>query len=177
MKKDWDTVEVLRHARHDWLNKIQLIKGNLALNKLDRVKTIIDEIVMEAQNDSKLSNLNSPHFATLLFTYNWESHSFQLEFEVLNDLNQINLDDEKLTAWTTEFFSLLDTSIEAFHPNHLSISIEPHLNGARFFFDFSGIIKEKEQLEKFLTSHPSFQVNIQEWTDQELALELFIPTV
>ena len=47
IEKEWNTVEVLRHARHDWLNKLQLIKGNLDLNELDRAKEIINEIVIE----------------------------------------------------------------------------------------------------------------------------------
>ncbi|MCD8502937.1 MAG: Spo0B domain-containing protein [Bacillaceae bacterium] len=35
MKKDWDDVlSVLKHSRHDWLNMVQLIKGNLALKKI-----------------------------------------------------------------------------------------------------------------------------------------------
>ena len=36
MRKEWDTIEVLKHARHDWLNKLQLIKGNLSLIKIDQ---------------------------------------------------------------------------------------------------------------------------------------------
>ncbi|WP_312471145.1 Spo0B domain-containing protein, partial [Neobacillus sp.] len=45
MGKEWDIVEVLRHSRHDWLNRLQLIKGNLDLNRIDRAKAVIDEIV------------------------------------------------------------------------------------------------------------------------------------
>ena len=67
MEKEWDIVEVLRHSRHDWLNKLQLIKGNLDLNRIDRAKAIIDEIVIEVQHESKLSNLHIPLFASLLF--------------------------------------------------------------------------------------------------------------
>lgn len=48
MKKEWDVVEVLKYARHDWLNKIQLIKGNLALNRVDRANDIINTIVNES---------------------------------------------------------------------------------------------------------------------------------
>ena len=66
MKKEWNTIELLRHVRHDWLNKLQLIKGNLDLNKIDRAKEIIDEIVIEAQNETKLSNLHFPNFTLLL---------------------------------------------------------------------------------------------------------------
>ncbi len=65
MEKKWSTVDVLRHARHDWLNKLQLIKGNLDLNKPERVKQIIEEIVHEAQAEAKLSNLKIPLFASL----------------------------------------------------------------------------------------------------------------
>ena len=36
IKKEWNTVDVLRQVRHDWLNKLQLIKGNLDLNKMER---------------------------------------------------------------------------------------------------------------------------------------------
>jgi len=49
MEKNWTTVELLRHARHDWLNKIQLIKGNMSIGKMDRVEAIIEEIIMDAQ--------------------------------------------------------------------------------------------------------------------------------
>ena len=113
MKKEWNTVEVLRHARHDWLNKLQLIKGNLDLNKLDRVREIINEIVIEAQNESKLSNLNIPQFASLLLTSNWENHSFQLEFEVIDELKCGSIDDKVLVNWTSLLFECLNEAIEA----------------------------------------------------------------
>ncbi|WP_082892657.1 Spo0B domain-containing protein [Rossellomorea aquimaris] len=35
MRENWGVVEALRHARHDWMNDLQLIKGNLDLNRLD----------------------------------------------------------------------------------------------------------------------------------------------
>jgi stage 0 sporulation protein B (sporulation initiation phosphotransferase) len=76
MKKEWNIIEVLRHSRHDWLNKLQLIKGNLDLNRIDRAKAIIDEIVIETQHETKLSNLHIPLFASLLIRANWESNIF-----------------------------------------------------------------------------------------------------
>ena len=54
MDKNWTTIETLRQTRHDWLNRIQIIKGNLELNKIDRVKGIIDEIIIETQNEARL---------------------------------------------------------------------------------------------------------------------------
>ncbi|PLR79496.1 sporulation protein [Bacillus canaveralius] len=176
MKKDWNTVEVLRHARHDWLNKLQLIKGNIALNKMDRAKEIIDEIVVEAQNEAKLSNLKMPELASLLLTYNWENHSFQLEYEVINEHELSPGNDRIISSWTRSFFSCLNASIEAFRENHLSVTIQPGKKGVRFFFDFSGIITNKQQLEYFLEANEhAVSLKIQEFSEQELALDVFVP--
>ena len=32
------TIEVLRHSRHDWLNKLQLIKGILGFKRIGQGK-------------------------------------------------------------------------------------------------------------------------------------------
>lgn len=176
MKMDWNTVEVLRHARHDWLNQIQLIKGYISLNNIDRVKEIIDEIVAESKNQSKLSNMKLPQFASLLLTCNWENHLFQIEFECIHTIEQ-KIDDDILTEWTIHFFHTLDSSIQMFHDNHLSVTIEPQIEGIGFFFDFSGIITNKEQIKQFLNNRESvaLKTKIHAFTKEELSLEIFLP--
>ncbi|WP_040207808.1 sporulation initiation phosphotransferase B [Neobacillus jeddahensis] len=174
MGKEWDIVEVLRHSRHDWLNKLQLIKGNLDLNRIDRAKQVIDEIVIEAQHETKLSNLQMPLFASLLLKSNWENPSFRLEYEVLLDVESIKIDDAAMTNWTNSFFSCLNQAIEAFQENHLSITIESQSHGIRFFFDFSGIILKREQIEKYLADY-SVDVVVKDFSKNELALEVFMP--
>jgi stage 0 sporulation protein B (sporulation initiation phosphotransferase) len=176
MEKEWDIVEVLRHSRHDWLNRLQLIKGNLDLNRIDRAKAYINEIVIEAQHESKLSNFHLPGFASLLLKSNWENHLFQLEYEVLNDLEAVEINDDILSNWTKSFFICLDQAIEAFQENHLSITIQPQSNGVRFFFDFSGIIIKKELIEQFLISS-EIEVKVKEFSVSELGLEIFMPVV
>ncbi|MFS0775812.1 sporulation initiation phosphotransferase B [Neobacillus sp. 3P2-tot-E-2] len=173
MEKEWDIVEVLRHSRHDWLNRLQLIKGNLDLNRIDRAKEYINEIVIEAQHESKLSNLHLPIFSSLLFKSNWESHLFQLEYEVLNEVEAVEINDNILSNWTKSFFICLDRAIEAFQENHLSITIQPQSDGVRFFFDFSGIIIKKELIEQFLTA-TEIKVTVKEFSENELGLEVFM---
>lgn len=174
MGKEWDMVEVLRHSRHDWLNKLQLIKGNLDLNRIDRARQVIDEIVIETQHETKLSNLHMPLFAALLLRTNWENYSFKLEYEVLLDPVSINIDDLMMTNWTASLFSCLNQAIEQFQDNNLSITIEPLSEGIRFFFDFSGIIIKKELLETFL-ANPTMDVLVKEFLENEFTLEVFIP--
>lgn len=174
MEKEWDIVEVLRHSRHDWLNRLQLIKGNLDLNRIDRAKAYINEIVIEAQHESKLSNFRLPVFASLLLKSNWENHLFQLEYEVLNDLEAVEINDGILSNWTKSFFICLNQAIEAFQENHLSITIQPQSDGVRFFFDFSGIIIKKELIEKFLITS-EIEVIVKEFSGNELGIEVFMP--
>ncbi|MFC0270150.1 Spo0B C-terminal domain-containing protein [Metabacillus herbersteinensis] len=151
---EWGTVDLLSHSRHDWMNKLQLIKGNLSLNKYERVNEIIEEIVIEAQNESKLCNLKMLSFASLLMTYNWIQAHFTLEYEVLGDVVDLSSFDEFMTKWCSSFFYLLNETIDRSRENHLCISIEtvPSSDEVRFFFDFNGIITEKEQLQVWLES-------------------------
>ena len=176
MEKEWDIVEVLRHSRHDWLNRLQLIKGNLDLNRIDRAKAVIDEIVIEAQHESKLTNLKIPLFASLLLKTNWENLSFKVEYEVLQDSDSIQMNEEPMTKWTSLFFTCLNEAIEAFQENHLSITIDPQSQGVRFFFDFSGIIIKSELIKTFLADRKNLlDVVVKEFSTSELAIEVFIP--
>ncbi|MBD7935690.1 MULTISPECIES: Spo0B C-terminal domain-containing protein [Cytobacillus] len=175
MEKDWDIVEVLRHARHDWLNKIQLIKGNLSLNKVERAKEIIDEIVVEAQQEAKLSNLQMPQFASLLFTYNWQNPKFQLEYDVYEVFKCDQLDDKSLTDWTRSFFSCLNDAVQPFADNHLSISINPEKQGVRFFFDFSGTIIYMQQIRLFLLEQStSMGLTVRRLIEDEISFDFFV---
>jgi stage 0 sporulation protein B (sporulation initiation phosphotransferase) len=176
MEKEWDIVEVLRHSRHDWLNRLQLIKGNLDLNRIDRAKTVIEEIIIEAQQESKLTNLKMPLFASLLLKSNWENPSFKLEYEVLQDSELIQVNEELITTWTSHFFHCLRESIDVFQENHLSITIDPQSEGVRFFFDFSGIIIKSELIEAFLADPKILlDVVVKEFSESELAVVVFIP--
>ena len=42
MTNQLDVINALRQTRHDWLNVMQLIKGNLALKRYDRIEEIIN---------------------------------------------------------------------------------------------------------------------------------------
>lgn len=175
--KEWNVVDILRHSRHDWLNKLQLIKANIDLNRIERAKEIIEEIVIETQNEAKLTNLHLEKLAGFFMTYNWECHNFSLEFEVLDIPHNLSRFDDKLQCWCQQFFSILDSSVMLAGENHLSISIHPNENDVRFFFDFSGTIMDSMKLNDWLQSHdlndciaiPDFSVS-----EQELTIELQI---
>ncbi|ANB60141.1 sporulation initiation phosphotransferase B [Anoxybacteroides amylolyticum] len=154
MEKRWSVLDALRHSRHDWLNKIQLIKGNLALNKLERVHEIIAEIVREMQHESKLTNLNASRFAEWLLTYNWEAHHVVVSYEILGDGGDLSLYDELLVTWCDAFLQQLEQQADSSGENHLDISIEIEDASVRLFFDYRGKIKDGDALAMWLDSHP-----------------------
>ncbi|OIK14322.1 Spo0B C-terminal domain-containing protein [Bacillus sp. MUM 13] len=170
MEKNWTTVEILGHSRHDWLNKIQLIKGNLELNKTERVKAIIDEIIIDAQHEARLSNLKMSRFGELLMTANWGSRPFRLEFEVIEVLKGCAPLDGTMHHWTSQLFSVLDAALDMFGENVLSVSIFENMAGhIRFSFELQGMLKNESQLQEFLNKpvddHTS--VEIEEITDSD----------
>ncbi|MHC0037493.1 Spo0B C-terminal domain-containing protein [Pseudoneobacillus sp. C159] len=171
MERTWDIVKVLRFARHDWLNKIQLIKGNLSLNKLERAQAIIDEIVMEAQQEARLTNLNLPQFAALILTANWKPYHFQLEYEVLGEITKVKVDDSTLSEWTRTFFSNLNNCVEPFQENHLSISILPEENRTILYFDFTGSIQKQAELKEFLLQEEPLLL-LKEFSGDEISFEM-----
>lgn len=149
MKKEWDVLDVLKHSRHDWLNVIQLIKGNLALKKYDRLDEIIQEVVVKTQSESKLSNLYAPQFASRILVFNWEGHSYQVEFEVEGKSCDLSRVDQPLTEFFTRFTEVLDECCECYGENHLMLTIQlTNESSPRLIFDFQGSILHMDKLKE-----------------------------
>ncbi|RDI44138.1 sporulation initiation phosphotransferase B [Falsibacillus pallidus] len=170
MNNNWTVVEVLKHARHDWMNKLQLIKGNLALDRPERAKSIIDEIVLEAQQESRLSNLKLHRFASLLMTFNWEGHRFTIDYDILNENTVHSLDDAELFNWFSTFFALLNEAVEPFQDQQLSITIQLDKDSAKFFLDFRGILKSEEEVLNWLKLQK--QAAIEDWSINQFTIQL-----
>ncbi|KWW15895.1 MULTISPECIES: Spo0B domain-containing protein [Peribacillus] len=151
MDKNWTTIETLRQTRHDWLNKIQIIKGNLELNRIDRVKGIIDEIIIETQNEARLSSLNLPKFTEMLLTSNWNNGSFYCEYEIIDVFEGSAEVDERMYRWTTDYFSILDKSLDPAFENVLSVSIgEKEMSNMRCSFHLQGRFIDQPAVIEFL---------------------------
>ncbi|MGE8206093.1 Spo0B C-terminal domain-containing protein [Heyndrickxia sp. NPDC080065] len=176
--ENWTIVEVLRHARHDWMNKLQLIKGNIALEKLDNVERIMDDIILEAQQESRLSNLKLPRFAEILLTFNWESHPFQIEYEILDENGGLTVEDHMLSTWIQSFFHVLEEIVIPYQENNLFLSFERFHENTRFDFEFNGTIKEQEQqkLQKWFKDQVNVvkNVNIREISLSHFSVEFLL---
>ncbi len=155
MNENWTIIDTLRYTRHDWLNRLQMIKGNIALGKIDQAERIIDEIVLEMQQEALLTNLQLPLFAEQLLLHNWKGYRFTIEYEIIRKTKTMNLNDQQLAHWITHLFqSLHHVSLPAYD-NHLYITMNLTDQQTRFLLQFNGIIESKDELEQKLTYEQS----------------------
>lgn len=139
METKWTTIDLLRHSRHDWLNKIQLIQGNLALGKMDRVSGLIEEIIIDAKQEAKVSNLDMPCLAELLLTGNWLHYTFELGYEIIDDISGLAEYDSRLTGFVRDFFDALNQQLTGSTVHTLMVMISGSEEAAlRVGFDFQG---------------------------------------
>ncbi|GAA0334108.1 sporulation initiation phosphotransferase B [Bacillus carboniphilus] len=171
-----NVVDILRHARHDWLNKLQLIKGNLELGKTERAKEIIDEIIIEARHESDLSNIGLNQFSTFLLTYNWKQHFFILEFEVLELSGTFPLEDQYITNWLKGLFQHLEESLNPYGENHVSLSIEVKPDWSRFIVDIRGEFLPDAHILNYIHMHPITRgtIEVADEMDSDLSIEITI---
>lgn len=153
MKEREEVLSLLQHTRHDWLNRIQLIKGYLALGKVDQAERVIEEIVLESQQESKLTQLGLPEFASLLILHNWgwEGHTFQIEYECMNDSRASFVDDAVLTKWMRSFFEKITQSLHPLYGNQLYIAIESSERELNLHVEFEGKLQKIEILKQWLS--------------------------
>lgn len=152
MEKELDVVHVLRHYRHDWLNKIQLIKGYLDLSRVEKAEQYIQEIIQQARNETDLSNLKMNQVATRLLTFNWKDHPYVLTFDVLCN------DDEKdwqkheniILEILNKNFAILDTFAKWGEENELHLTFK-EISNFELEIDYHGQVINKEKLVEKIT--------------------------
>lgn len=69
----------LRHARHDFLNELQLIKMNLDLGRLQEAQAIIRSHAEASMHVSRLADIGLPLTEEWLLTVNWSYTGFRFD--------------------------------------------------------------------------------------------------
>lgn len=149
--KKWETVELLRHARHDWLNKIQLIQGYLSMGNPKRVHDLINEMVFECEQETKLSNLPLPELASFFLTYNFERHPVLLKYEVKGNGTVVGSLDGRIADWFRRFMEIMNKSVSDGEENELYITLDLKEGRIVFSVHFNGELCRTEPIEQFFS--------------------------
>ncbi|MFS0780766.1 Spo0B domain-containing protein [Bacillus sp. 1P06AnD] len=173
MDKKWGIIELVSCTRHDWLNKIQLIKGNIELGKMDNVKAIIDECIRESKNEAQLSHCNLQTVAEWLITSKWLAMPFILEYEVLTAVKGTEYIDRRMHQWLVEFVEVLSSELDILDENELRIMIGEIDQSLRFTFELQGKIKRIDIISDFLNgSMEAERLTVERCNEEELVFHM-----
>ncbi|MFC7371240.1 Spo0B domain-containing protein [Fictibacillus iocasae] len=134
MADKWTPVELLRHARHDWLNQIQLIKANLSMNRPERVKEIIEEMIDASREEAKLSNLKAPKLAQYLLLFNWNESSLRVRFSVEGESADLSQQDEDLFQLISSLTEVIVPHLSGYDEPLLQVAIKPSVSQVIYHF-------------------------------------------
>lgn len=151
MISETELIELIRSARHEWLNELQLIKGYLSLNKPDAAEGVIERIIMKAKNEAKLSNLKVPKFTALVLTFNWYSHAFKLDFEVTGHGFDLSPCDDELMLNCQHLLGVFEKHASDLAENQMTLMLHMTEESAVITFDFVGQINDHQQMADQLT--------------------------
>lgn len=175
MDNNWDIISVLSHSRHDWLNRIQLIKGYLSLNDTDKVSELIDSFTQESNKETVVSNLAMNSFVSYILTFNWENHPIMLDYEVEGPVRKLAIYDKEMYDFIKAFFEMLENQVEMFVENQMTITFEINEEDICFFFDFRGKLQASESVKRWLQDYSGLEhlsishVNI---TEEEMTITI-----
>lgn len=93
MEQPMTVAQSLRHARHDFLNELQLIKMNLDLGRLDEVQAIIRSHGEAAVQMSRLAGLKMEKMEEWLLLAPWRYPEFRFQFRCLAAKAPVHLDE------------------------------------------------------------------------------------
>ncbi|WP_158737556.1 Spo0B C-terminal domain-containing protein [Alteribacillus sp. YIM 98480] len=147
-------LELLNHSRHDWMNVLQIIKGNITLERYGKVEEIVEKTIQKKEHESRLTRLEIPKTAAYLLTFNWYSRMFNLDIEVTDNATSCSVYDNEWYDLITNFLHILDQSLIPGADNKLLITIDA-LEKPFLEFDFLGEIEKLEEISNWFYTFSS----------------------
>jgi stage 0 sporulation protein B (sporulation initiation phosphotransferase) len=145
MDNQLDVLKALRQTRHDWLNVMQLIKGNLALKRYDRIEEIIDQVTQQSICESKISEIQAVSVVYFLLTYNWFSSKLKLEIDVAGDVFSLEKDEVRMLRLCEQITEKLTEGCSIESENNLLLTFLFSDIECKITFDFQGSLQMKKE--------------------------------
>jgi stage 0 sporulation protein B (sporulation initiation phosphotransferase) len=179
MSKQWEVLSILRHYRHDWLNHLQLINGYLAMGRVEKVESLINDMVIQAKNESHLSNLNMNEFAEKILTFNWEGHSFLLDFEVISETGDWSKWEQSIISYFEVIMNLLENHTKSGEEQHAIVVIND-IDKKTVEVDFQGSLRiDEEWCENISRIEQQYENHIEQikWNESECYVKFAVEIV
>lgn len=166
MNKSLDTLQILSHARHDWLNHIQLIDGYLSLGHPDKAKHVIQRVVTQSLNESELMKMKAPEFTEDVLTFNWYDHAFSLSFEAIVEQDWSSVDG-LLSDCLWSIATILDAHSEIGSEQDMALMIQDS-DTKQVTFHFQGKLQIHETFLNDISAFTArFSPFVEDWHHSE----------
>jgi hypothetical protein len=119
-------IGVLSHARHQWMNELQLLYGYLQLKKWDKLKPAMERIKAKALQESYVSRLGVAELATFLLTFESGGKSMTLDVELSEEVNlrKLGLEADRLADCFRHLVASFDAHALATADGSNGLSVE-----------------------------------------------------
>ncbi|MCI1881188.1 MAG: sporulation initiation phosphotransferase B [Sporolactobacillus sp.] len=101
-------ISLIGSARHILLNDLQLIKGYLFLQQVEKADALMDRMTERLRSQSRISHLGIPKSAFFLITFPWSVSNIQVEMEVVGSEKDLGSFDESLESFLRRYFMLTE---------------------------------------------------------------------
>ena len=156
-KEKQEFLNCLKHYRHDWLNHIQIIKGYLSLDKAEKAQKYLDQVIIQAHYESKISQLGDTDLAYFLLTYNWVQDKLMLDVEIEEndiEIHAIGVKYPYLYTWCKELTRIAEVHSTVHYDNRLSILVEVNPQVLTLTVEFLGGWDSKQAVGSFEQLEP-----------------------
>ncbi|MET3574657.1 Spo0B domain-containing protein [Bhargavaea ullalensis] len=130
--------ELLRHARHDQMNTLHLIRMQLDLGMEDSVRRTIDEAVEKGRRESMLGALGMPATAAWLLTFGWRHPEYEQSLSVEIESPGNPESDLWVERYLEELFGALSEGLSPYAEYRAEIHVESREPGWLLEFNLSG---------------------------------------
>ncbi|MGL4819179.1 MAG: Spo0B domain-containing protein [Bacilli bacterium] len=155
MDNERELILCLRHLRHDWVNRLQLIKSYSALGQFDKLDEVIGSVVYEIEQESKLTRMGLERFLLFIHRHSWRRTSLEMDYEIIGTVPYLQEEEPVIIAWLEGFLTLLLEHLDDTESNSLHMSFETD-DATYLYGDFSGKFKNveawKHSLEKYIAT-------------------------
>ncbi|MBM7554628.1 Spo0B domain-containing protein [Thalassobacillus pellis] len=103
-----EVIRMLRHARHDWMNQLQLIQGYASMGKEGKMKDKINEVIASAEDERRLMNIKAPYLTLWLISFNWDHPYYRLSYKVNVDDVDLSHRDITMYAYCEELIRIFE---------------------------------------------------------------------
>ncbi|WP_281864362.1 Spo0B domain-containing protein [Planomicrobium okeanokoites] len=137
--------QALRHARHDFLNELQLIQMKLDLGRGQDVKSIIRSRAEAAVQLNRLTALKMPATENWLLTAEWRFPEFRFHLECLAEAGMATK-DAAFADWLEQFFNSLKKQAELASDIICRTTLKEHQSGFQIGLELDGNLPDALEL-------------------------------